>query len=89
MHVSLVNILGTIRRNGVTFEEYAEDGLPALKRRFLDTQDSELLSCDILEQNRPIFRGYFAGNPPSPMVRAVVDARCVALLPKIRNSIKC
>lgn len=68
-------ISGTIRRNGGSFEEYAEDGLPVLKRRFLATQDAELLSCDILEQNRPVFRGYFAGNPPSPMIRAVVDAR--------------
>lgn len=75
MSYILRNLSGTIRRNGVSFEEYAEDGLPALKRRLLAAQDAELLSCDILEQNRPIFRGYFAGNPPSPMVRAVVDAR--------------
>lgn len=74
--ISLGPINGILRRNGVNFEEYQENGLPLVKRRFLSSQEQEILTCDIIETNQaqPIFKGYFAGNCPSPMLRGV-DAR--------------
>ncbi|KAJ8960660.1 hypothetical protein NQ314_006052 [Rhamnusium bicolor] len=78
--VTLGSLNGVLRRNGVSFEDYTDSGLPLVKRRFLSTQEQEVLTCDLIEPNgtRPVFKGYFAGNPPSPMLSRV-DARTLML----------
>ncbi|KAG5883042.1 hypothetical protein JTB14_010431 [Gonioctena quinquepunctata] len=79
--ITLASLNGALRRNGVSFDEYAGEGLPFLKRRLLSTQEQEFVPCEVLEANgvgRPVFKGYFAGNPPSPMLSRV-DARTLML----------
>lgn len=77
--VNGVSAAEVLRRNGVNFDEYKDSGLPLVKRRLISTQDQEILTCDIIEdRTRPVFKGYFAGNPPSPMLNRV-DARTFML----------
>ncbi|KAJ8966894.1 hypothetical protein NQ317_003928 [Molorchus minor] len=74
--ISLGTVNGLLRRNGVNFEEYQNSGLPSIKRRFLTTQEQEILVEP--DRSRPVFKGYFAGNPPSPILSRV-DARTLML----------
>ncbi|CAG9864371.1 unnamed protein product [Phyllotreta striolata] len=72
--------LGVFRRNGVSFDDYKEDGLPLIKRRFVTQQEPEII-CDLMDNSaasRPLFKGYFAGNPPSTMLTRA-DARSLLL----------
>ncbi|CAH1117999.1 unnamed protein product [Phaedon cochleariae] len=78
--ITLGSLNNVIRRSGVNFEEYQDEGLPLLKRRFITAQEHEILPCEIIEpsQARPVFKGYFAGNPPSPIWNRI-DARSIML----------
>ncbi|XP_023014165.2 uncharacterized protein [Leptinotarsa decemlineata] len=79
--IPIENLNGCTRRPGVSFDEYAGEGLPFVKRRLLTTAEQEFVPCEVLETNgvaRSVFKGYFAGNPPSPMLSRV-DARTIML----------
>lgn len=68
-----------LRRSGVNFEEYIDNGLTLPKRRLL--QEADLLNdlTHPLEPNRQrVFKGYFAGTPPPPMLSRV-DAHTIML----------
>ncbi|VEN52928.1 unnamed protein product [Callosobruchus maculatus] len=68
---------GGIRRNGVDFEEYKDNGLPCPKRRFLPPQEQDVLQYEV-NQSKPLFKGYYTGSPPSPILNRV-DARTFML----------
>ncbi|CAG9832441.1 unnamed protein product [Diabrotica balteata] len=78
--VTLESLRGVFRRNGITFDDYKDEGPPVVKRRFITTQEPEIVACDIVETSttRPLFKGYFAGNPPPPMLTRA-DARTLML----------
>ncbi|XP_050302641.1 zinc finger CCCH domain-containing protein 10-like [Anthonomus grandis grandis] len=50
-----------LRRSGVNYDEYQENGPPVVKRRFLT---SDLINNRELESRSRVFKGYFAGSPP-------------------------
>lgn len=70
---------GIHRRNGVSYDEYQDSGLPLAKRRFAVAE--EILNRELqleADRIRPVFKGYFAGNPP-PGVLNRVDTRTLML----------
>ncbi|CAH1105876.1 unnamed protein product [Psylliodes chrysocephalus] len=77
--VALESLGGVLRRNGVSFDEYKEEGIPLIKRRFIATQEPEII-CDIMDRNGTgsVFKGYFSGNPP-PAMLSRADARTLML----------
>ncbi|CAG9768611.1 unnamed protein product [Ceutorhynchus assimilis] len=70
---------GAHRRNGVSYEEYQDSGLPLAKRRFAAAE--EMLNRELqleADRTRPVFKGYFTGSPP-PGVLNRADARTLML----------
>lgn len=70
-----------LHRRAIGYDEFEECGIQLPKRRFIAPPEQEILTngggeLHQVEQNRarPIFKGYFAGNPPPPMLSRV-DAR--------------
>ncbi|XP_044266760.1 zinc finger CCCH domain-containing protein 10-like isoform X1 [Tribolium madens] len=73
---------GLHRRNPISYDEYEDCGLQLPKRRFIAepeilTNGGELHSVEP-NRVRAVFKGYFAGNPPPPMLSRV-DARTLML----------
>lgn len=68
------------RRNNINYDEFDNEYEPMPKRRFIEHEiltSSELQSLES-GRIRPIFKGYFAGNPP-PSMLSRVDARSLLL----------
>ncbi|XP_056648962.1 zinc finger CCCH domain-containing protein 10-like [Diorhabda sublineata] len=87
--VPLESVRGILRRNGVSYDEYKDDGLPLIKRRYAAMSEQEMISCDFLESRLgPYFKGYFAGVPPQgyfagnppPHMLARANARTLMLV---------
>lgn len=61
-------------QNSLHFDKTVEFGPPLAKRRFLADEQPEFLNGGLTsDRHLPIFKGYFAGNPPPMLGR--VDAR--------------
>ncbi|KAL1514164.1 hypothetical protein ABEB36_003469 [Hypothenemus hampei] len=83
VHESHLNGIGSLngihRRNGISYDEYQDSGLPLAKRRFAAAE--EMLNRELqleADRTRPVFKGYFAGSPP-PGVLNRVDTRTLIL----------
>ncbi|XP_068904027.1 zinc finger CCCH domain-containing protein 10-like isoform X1 [Tenebrio molitor] len=68
---------GMHRRSNIGYDDFEECGIQLPKRRFIAPPEPELINGDLhsVEANRirPLFKGYFTGNPPPMLSRA--DAR--------------
>lgn len=80
----LITSVNGFPRRTIPFEDYEDCGLPLPKRRFLSAPEAEIISnggdLHSVETNRirPIFKGYFTGNPPHAMLSRV-DAHTLML----------
>ncbi|XP_066155391.1 zinc finger CCCH domain-containing protein 10-like [Euwallacea fornicatus] len=68
-----------LRRNGPSYDDYQESGIPLAKRRLVVAE--EMLNREIqleADRNRNLFKGYFTGSPPLGVLGRV-DARTLML----------
>lgn len=79
MALTPVQTINSCQRTNQILGEYIECGPPIRKRRMVDNSiTSNYYPVDI-NRNRTVFKGYFAGNPPTPILNGMVDARTLIL----------